>query len=963
MTPERWEQIGQLYEAAKELEPTQRAAFLDQACAGDEELRREVESLFAAAASVGDFIAAPALKDAAELLTDQSPGAMVGKQLGHYQVLSLIGAGGMGEVYAARDTRLGRKVAIKLLPASLSRDSDRLRRFEQEARAAGMLNHPNILTIHDIGTHEGAPYIVSELLEGETLREQIKDSPVAPRKAVDFALQITRGLAAAHERGLVHRDLKPENLFLTRDGRIKILDFGLAKLVQTRFGSIDTSGPTQIGITTSPGMVMGTVGYMAPEQVRGEEADTRADIFAFGVILYELLAGDRPFRRETAAETMSAILKADAPELPAPLSAQSPGLERVIHRCLEKRPEQRFQSASDLSFALEALTASARTSDAMPTRPLRSHIQNRIGQAGWVGWIVAGVFALATMLLTVAYLRRPAAEAETIRLTVAPPEKAVRVSDPVISPDGRRLAFVAATEGRPMLWVRLMDSLAAQPLAGTEGAVSPFWAPTGQSIGFFAGGKLKKIGLSGGAPVTLGDAPENRGGTWGQDGVILFVPHQNAGVHRVSAAGGSVTAVTTLDAARQESHLRPCFLPDGRHFLYLVTGLPESEAGLYLASLDNQERRRLLAAESNAAYAPADTAAGGGYLLFAHRGALLAQPFDAAGQRLTGEPVRLSDEVQIGPFGKGYFSVSDNGVLAYSSSSSGANQQPGWFDRTGKLLGLIGAAGPYLNAELSPDEERVAVPRLDRQTATPDIWLLDLQRGAHSRFTLDPAADFYPIWSPDSRRLAWVSLREGLFSLYQKLFDGTGQEELLLRSSHQKHPTDWSADGRFILYQENDPKTKWDVWVLPLDGERKPAPWVQTQFNETSGRFSPDSKWIAYTSDESGSNEVYVQAFQQRSSRWQISTGGGDHARWRRDGKELFYIAPDGKLMAVEVKSGASFEAGVPRALFDLRSIRTSGPNYAVADDGRKFLIVTNIEEANAAPFIVVLNWTAELNR
>ena len=763
MTPERWEQIGRLYEAASQLQSGARASFLDHACEDDGELRREVESLLAAEASVGDFIAAPALKDAAQLLTTHAPGELIGKQFGHYQILSFLGAGGMGEVYAARDTRLGRKVAIKLLPAALTRDADRLRRFEQEARAIGMLNHPNILTIHDIGLHEESPYIVSELLEGETLRERIKGGALAIRKAVDFALQIVRGLAAAHERGVVHRDLKPENLFITRDERVKILDFGLAKLAQTPSSIANASTPNSPVPQTEPGKVMGTVGYMSPEQIRGEEADSRSDIFSFGVILFEMFAGERPFRGDTAVETMNAILKTDAPELPAPLNAQSPGVERVIHRCLEKRPEQRFQSASDLGFALEALTAtSSRQAIATgsATLPLQM-FRERAGQMNWLGrlgWVVAGLALLAAIPFAIAYFRRPPAGAQTVRLSVSPPEKALRMGDPAISPDGRRLAFVAYAENKSLLWVRPMGSLTAQPMPGTEGAASPFWSPNSRAIGFFAQGKLKKIALSGEPPVVLCDVSSNRGGgTWNRDNVILFVPHLNAGVHRVSAAGGTPTPVTTPDAAREEtSHLSPYFLPDGQHFLYLVTGGQQQEAGIYLASLDGREKRRLLTASSGALFAPP------GYLLFVRDGSLLAQPFDTSGQRVTGEPMRLADQMEGSGFGRGGFTVSGNGVLVHGSRGvSAANQQLGWVDREGKPLGTIGSPGSYLGAMLSPDETRVAASRPDRQTGTPDIWLSDLARGADLRFTLDPASDFFPIWSPDGNRIAWVSTRDG----------------------------------------------------------------------------------------------------------------------------------------------------------------------------------------------------------
>lgn len=999
MTAERWEQVGKLYEVVSELAPGERAPYLSQACGGDAELRREVESLLAAEESVGDFIAAPALKDAANLLSTQAPGLLLGKQLGHYQILSFIGAGGMGEVYAARDTRLGRRVALKLLPAIVARDADRLRRFEQEARAIGMLNHPNILTIHDIGTYEGAPYIVSELLEGQTLRELFKTEPLSPRKAIDFALQTARGLAAAHERGVVHRDLKPENLFITHDQRVKILDFGLAKLTENRNGALGlakntdelpaaaafvlSSAGTRLPQSTAPGLVMGTVGYMAPEQVRGDEADHRADIFAFGVILYELFAGQRPFKGDTAVETLNAILKTEPPALPDALRQQAPGLERIIYRCLEKRPEQRFQSASDLGFALEALTSVPGTSGVRSgwqgwsnsawseaqTATLPQSWWQRLrtsrlpGWLAWAGWLLATGLGVLLAMLAWGYFHPPAAELEAIRLAVTPPEKAVRMSDPSVSPDGRRLAFVANLENsRSMLWIRPLGSLTAQQLAGTEGANSPFWAPDGQSIGFFASGKLKKIALSGEPPVALCDAPSHRGGAWSTDGSILFVPHPNAGVQRISANGGSITPVTTPDSTRQESnHLWPALLPDGKNFIYLVTSQQTEETGIYLSALDGRTRRRLLAASSNAFYAAP------GYLVFAREGGLLlAQAFNLASLQVSGEPLRLAEQIPLSPFGKAGFSVSANGVLVHSPSASLNNQQPHWFDRTGKDLGAIGSTGPFGSAELSPDESRLVLTRTDRQTRMADIWVLDLAAGSDLRITFDPANDIAPLWSPDGKRLVWLSSREGATSFYQKPSDGSGQAELLYRSDHQVRPIDWSPDGRFLTFQDNDPKTKWDVKVLPLDGTHQPQVFAQTPSNEYGGRFSPDGRWLAYTSDESGTTEVYVQAFQPNEqsagNKWQISTTGGDGAKWRADGKELFFVS-GGKLMSVEVNSGAGFQYSAPKELFDLRSIRLASGGYSVSRDGKRFLLLTSIEEQYALPFTIVLNWPAALSQ
>jgi Tol biopolymer transport system component len=511
-----------------------------------------------------------------------------------------------------------------------------------------------------------------------------------------------------------------------------------------------------------------------------------------------------------------------------------------------------------------------------------------------------------------------------------------------------------------MLWVRPMGSLAAELLLGTEGAADPFWSPDSQFLGFFAQGKLKKIAISGGAPRTLCDAPDPRGGSWSRDGVIVFTPHPSAGVHRVSAAGGSVAAVTMLDKARQESsHRWPSFLPDGRHFLYLVFGTKREEIGVFLASLETGEMKRLVTAESNALYAPP------GFLLFAREGALMAQSFDAAERQLTGEPFSLADRVRVSLLRRASLSASENAVLVYDSSGGSQDCRLGWFNRQGKRLGVIGSTGLYQSVRLSPDEKRLAVVQLDRQTGTGDIWLLDLSRGTDSRFTFDPAGDGAPIWSPDGSRVAWNSNRDGLANLYQKVTSGAGQDELLLKSDIWKHPLDWSGDRRFILYGKNDPKTKSDLWILPLEGNREPFPFAQTQFREMQGRFSHDSKWIAYVSDESGSGEVYVQAFPASGGKFRISSRGGNQPIWRGDGEELFYISADQKMMAVEVKSGTGakegFEIGVPKALFNV-PVTGIDVNYDVTDDGRRFLVVTN-EETTAAPITVVLNWTAELKR
>ena len=897
-----------------------------------------------------------------------------GTKLGRYEIRSPLGAGGMGEVYLARDPKLGRNVAVKVLSAQYSMDKDRLARFEQEACAAGALNHPNVLSVYDVGVENGSPYVVSELLQGETLRERLNGAPLSQRKALDYALQIASGLSAAHERGIVHRDLKPENVFITSDERAKILDFGLAKLTQ---GDGNLASQTEIPtrrVDTGPNAVMGTVGYMAPEQVRGARVDQRSDIFSFGCVLYEMLTSRRAFRGESAADTLSAILKEDPPELYSTNSQTNPALERIVLHCLAKSPAQRFQSVKDLAFALEALIGLSSGHTTAAPLPLRA---GRIKSRERLAWIVALVCflgLLAALPFALAYWRRAPVDEQVIKLSILPPEKAIipgALPAMALSPDGRRLAFVASSEGQDLLWVRSLDSLSAQALPGTEGALNaspPFWSPDSRFIGFFAGGKLKKIDPSGGPSQTLCDVPavsrggswaESRGASWNRDGVILFAPGGTGPLYRVSAAGGEPTQVTALDQSRFEvTHRWPSFLPDGRHFLYFARSGKAESTGVYVGSLDGKETKRLLSTATNAVYAPP------GFLLFMRKETLMAQAFDAGKLQLTGEPSPVAEHVAFNPgLGVAAFSVSETGVLAFRTGGGQINQ-PRWFDRAGKQTGALGAAGLYFTVALSPDEKRAAVDLTDNQTGMTDLWLFDLlQRGVPSRFTTDPANDADPLWSPDGSSIVFSSSREGVFNLYQKAASGVGSEEVLLKSSEDKVPDDWSADGRFIVYETLNQKTKSDLWVLPMSGDRQPFPFLQTEFNEQQAQFSPDGKWIAYTSDESGASEVYVQTFPASGGKWRVSTGGGVQPRWRRDGRELFYIAADQKLMAVDVKLGATFEAGVPKVLFGTRvpTLRNFRNHYAVSADGQRFLINSTIEETSSTPISVVVNWTAEV--
>ena len=922
-----------------------------------------------------------------------------GLKLGSYQIIALLGKGGMGEVWHAQDTRLDRAVAIKVLPASLANDPDRLSRFALEAKATGALNHPNILTVHDIGTHEESPYIVAELLEGEELRAQLDNGALPVRKAIEYAQQIAAGLAVAHEKGIVHRDLKPENLFVTKDGRVKILDFGLAKLTATRKaerGARNEEAETLLQDapniqrsafrdhpSTLPGTVMGTVAYMSPEQVRGEAVDHRSDIFSFGLILYEMLRGERAFQRETMAETMTAILKDDPPELSETNAKISPQLEKIVRRCLEKKPEQRFHSAHDLGFALSTLTTpSGSRLETATVLPGLTESLPATGLAGVFGnarlWMaVAAVMTLGLLLalpFAVKYLRQAQpAEATPVRFTIAAPEKVNRLMSPEISPDGRNLVF--STEAG--LWLRPLDSLTAQLLPGTEESNPAFfWSPDSRSICFGArDGKLKKLDLAGGTPQALGGLElasgariGTGGGAWNREGVILFTAAGR--IYRVPATGGQPTLVlgsgqpTQNRTGREATYRSPVFLPDGRHFLLLRLSNQQGQQGageIHLATLDSKETTRLLAADSQALYA---TFQGRGYLLFARGEALLAQPFDASTQKLTGEPFVVADKVAVSNQGKGIFSVSDNGILVFNSSSD-LNYQLNWVDRTGKLLESVGAPAPGRldSPRLSPDGKQVAVVREDAQTKTSDIYVIDLARGVSSRLTFDPGEDRFPLWSRDGSHIAWQAYRDGAWQIYQKLASGIGPEESLLKSEARIIPDSWSPDGRHLIYTRGDPKTKSDLWVLPLTGERKPFLFLQTPFEERGGRLSPDGRWIAYESDDQGRNEISVQPFPASGGKWQISTTGGIHPRWRADGKELYFISNDNKLMAVEVKSGSGFEAGVTKTLFDLAPLRVSnGPfssGYSVSAAGERFLFVTQGQEVANLQYTVVVNWAA----
>ena len=887
----------------------------------------------------------------------------------------------MGEVYRAHDTRLGRNVAIKVLPATFVTDRDRLQRFEQEARAAATLDHPNILAVHDVGHHllalpgavepQPTPYIVSELLEGATLRQLIQSHrTLALRKAVEYGVQIAHGLAAAHDKGIVHRDLKPENLFITHDGRAKILDFGLAKLTGAPHFDVASTTATTVTLepavpNTTPGVVLGTLGYMSPEQVRGLPADHRSDIFSLGAILYEILSGERAFRGETPADTMGAILSADPPELDPGTQHIPPALGRIVQRCLEKSPGSRFQTASDLAFALEALSG---PSSAAVRTPERSGTRRRLP------WMIAA--ALLVALAGLAVLLSLPSEPSTVqvyRSTISVPGT-VGGGDALplaVSPDGRRLAFVAPdATGRGMLWIRPLESLASQPLAGTEGAAAPFWSPDSRSVAFFSGGRLRRVDAAGGPVSTLADASVSVPGAWNADDVILFTPRGDSPLSRVQASGGGVpSAVTTLDTAIGEAvHGFPVFLPGGRRFLYLARRAGQTQsADLYAGSLDSADRTRVLEGVTNVQYAD-------GALLFLRETTLMAQALDPTTLTFTGSAIALAERVEIlnTSFNNiglavGMLTASQSGVVVYQSTSA-AGSQLVWFDSAGRALGVLGDPAEYGDVFVSRDGLRASASRPSAERATRDIWTFDVGRNLATRFTVEPGNEFEGVWSRDGSKVAFNSDRSGRLNLYMKTSGGVG-EELLYRDENDKFAQDWSPDGRSLLYISlvSGSATQ-DMWILPLaEQQRVPRPFCQTAaFSEGVGaQFSPDGRWIAFTSDESGRQEVYVAPVEGPCNKSRVSPAGGLLPRWGGNGLRIFYFEPMSlRVVSADVNgSGPSFRVDAVRPLF---TVRPAGPRAffdVLPTDEPRFLVNTLLGQTEQTPVTLLVNWPALLKR
>jgi len=868
----------------------------------------------------------------------------------------------MGEVYRARDTRLGREVAIKVLPSHLSDDPDLRARFEREARAISQLTHPHICTLYDVGSENGVDFLVMELLEGQSLADRLERGPLPPDQVFRFGMEIADALDRAHRAGIIHRDLKPGNVMLTRSG-VKLLDFGLAKTAAAeRPESGISSLPTQASRPlTEKGTVMGTFQYMAPEQLEGKTADARTDIFSFGCVLYEMSTGRKAFGGASQASLVTAIMSKEPEPISSVVAMSPPALDRLVATCLAKDPEERWQSARDVKNELSWIAQAGSKAGAPAVVVSRRKNRERLE------WVVA---AAATVAAAALFLARPAPRGEEPlrRFGIEPPEKAVFGLAHAVSPDGRWIVFEGESDGPTRLYLRAIDTLEPRVLAGTDGAEFPFWSPDSRSVAFFANDRLRRLDIATGSIQTICETPQPRGGSWGADGTILVTPDLGTGVFRVPAAGGSPVPVTFIDKSLGEtSHRFPQFLPDGRHFLYYARTSGTEKEWIYSASLDSKERRPLLQAASSVVYSP------DGYLLFVREGNLLAQRFDAARLKLSGEPVSVAEAMNyLGsavPDGYEAYSAARGGILTFRASDA-ATLQLGWFDRSGKPLEKVGPEAGWDEPALSRDGKRVLAAKSDPRSPQDgvNLWAVDLARGTLARLTFGNGVSVSGVWSPDGSEVAFARQKSRGFDLYRTSTTGASAEARIVSSDVGAWPDDWSRDGRYLLYELNGTGgTRDDLWVLPMKNGGKPFPYIQAPFDQGHAQFSPDGRFVAYTSNESGRDEVYVQTFPKLTGKWQISTGGGDQPYWRADGAELFYMRVDRTLMSVDLKTAAGFEATLPVVLFAAHTqtvaMGSSRNHYVVSDDGQRFLVNTIVDRVNHSPIQLVLNWTAALKK
>jgi serine/threonine protein kinase len=909
----------------------------------------------------------------------------------------------MGEVYRARDTKLNRQVALKVLPATFAADAERLARFRREAQVLAALNHPNIATIYGFDDAGATHALVMEFVEGQALDEilsprkahsssakgqaegtgpkklsssgGVKSAVPVPKQegvplgeALTVARQIADALEFAHERGIIHRDLKPANIKIREDGTVKVLDFGLAKALSSEAttGSADAlSSPTLTGHATQIGVILGTAAYMAPEQAKGKNVDRRADIWSFGCVLFEMLARKMAFSGETVTDTLAAVLKEEPdwsilpPETPL-------CIRELLRRCMKKDPKQRLQSIGDARITIEEALSGA-PQDALPiaVELVRPPLWRRV-----LPWVVAAACLVAASIATVAYLDRREEMLPSLRLTIDPPHDAQFGTGFALSPDGTRLVFAATSNGKQqMLWMRPLASLQAQPIPGTEQGDFPFWSPDGKSIGFFASGKLKRLDLGTGSVQNLCPIGDPRGGAWSFDGTIVFSSEVNTPLMKIPATGGMPVPATAFDPSRQERSDRwPFFLPDGRHFVFLEEGNSQSPDAVAIGSLGSYKTQVLLTLPTGSAAIYANN-----HLVYSRSGSLVAQPFDNEHLKLLGDPVLLAENVSavgvLGPTGYLSASASATGLLIYRNNVAAVSLFA-LLDRRGKTLGTIGPPAAYGEPALSPDEKKIAVTMPDPEQAgsfTP-LWLMDVATGASSRFTFDNFDDGSPIWSPDGRWIYFSSNRGGAYNIYRKLADGSADAELVLKSINIEMPSDISKDNRFLLLDEFSPLTNRDLLFLPLQPVGEPKPFRATAAEEADGRFSPDGRWVAYCSDENrpGDFEIFVSSFPPSSSKWQVSSGGGYWPMWSHDGRELYFTSGT-TLMAADVIPGSTFQFRSPHPLFPARlaqSVFTQAHSgYFVFTGGQKFLLNQLVSTGESPPLIVVASWTSELKK
>jgi Tol biopolymer transport system component/tRNA A-37 threonylcarbamoyl transferase component Bud32 len=889
---------------------------------------------------------------------------VAGTKLGPYEILEAIGAGGMGEVYKARDARLERIVAIKVLPEHLSASPELRQRFEREAKTISQISHPHICALYDVNREGETEYLVMEYLEGETLAERLDKGPLPVEHLLRYGIEIADALDKAHRQGIVHRDLKPGNVMLTKSG-VKLLDFGLAKF---QAGGRDATASSVSRLATEMhasqplterGAVLGTFQYMAPEQLEGNEADARSDIFAFGAVLYEMATGRKAFSGKSQASLIGSILRDEPVSVSEAAPLTPPAVNRVIRTCLAKDPEDRFQTAHDVKLQLQWVSEGA--SQAGVPAPIIARRKNREKLA----WTAAAAALIAAALFAAGYSRRAPRYAPPIRASLLFPEKTL-LGELAVSPDGRRVAFTAAKRGGgPGLWVRSFDAPASQLVPDTEGASFPFWSPDSRFVAFFADGKLKKVDFAGGPVLAICDAERGVGGTWNRDDTIVFGPKPTAALYRVLASGGQPVAVTKLNASRHETaHRYPQFLPDGRHFLYMAANLagpPDDPANtIRVGSLDGKVDRPLVQTLSNASYAA-------GQLIYVRDGTLLAQPLDTGRLETKGVPVPVVPRVGSSTWQSHSLFSASEGLLVYAPTFATASQLV-WFDRNGKPIGSLGDPGLYLAPRISPDGGKVAVDVLDLAKNTSEIWIYDASTGVGSKFAFGVWSNYFPVWFPTGDRLIFGSDRKARgvrWDLWTKALDGSG-EEIFVESPDQRFPEDWSRDGRFLsLYAiPVQGKRNIQVWILSMGGDRRASPLATEALEQWDSRFSPDGRWVAYQSNESGRFEVYVRPFPGPGGKWHVSTAGGGHPRWNKDGKELYYLSLDNKILAVPVNLGATFHAGSPVELFAVHPTSNSNsPVYDVTADGQRFLVNTVASDEGSPPLSLVVHWPALLEK